>query len=386
MKLKDEFPLTRDKIYFNTAAIGAIPASTIQTVEDYTQDLLKVMRGEGDVMAGPETWKEKRLNSKNLLAEVIGAKPEEIAYVPNCTTGINTAFNMIPIKKGQNIVSTDLEFPMGFVVVNAQKRRGAKTRFIKGSNGIVTTDQFEKAIDDDTAIVYIDNPAWFNGLLFDVKAISELAHDHGAYLVVDTTQSFGALDWKINTKGVDFAATSTYKWLMGGIFAISAGFLYINEEHIDKHKPLHVSGGTASRKQVEDSTEGYAQYELEWKKGMGRYEIYNRMETAYVAVENSMRVILDHGMENVENQIKKVDTVLVDGLLEAGYELQTPAEEAQRIYLNVKVPDPGETVKELQKHNVHVSSRVGGVRIAPHFYNTKAEAETLLEKMMEVTK
>ena len=272
MKLKDEFPLTKDKIYFNTAAIGAMPASTIKTVEDYTQDLLKVMRGQGDVMAGPEAWKEKRLNSKNLLAEVIGAKPEEIAYAPNCTTGINTAFNMIPIKKGQNIVSTDLEFPMGFVVVNAQKRRGAKTRFIKGSNGIVTTDQFEKAIDDDTAIVYIDNPAWFNGLLFDVKAISDLAHDHGAYLVVDTTQSFGALDWRIDTKGVDFAATSTYKWLMGGIFAISAGFLYINEEHIDKHKPIHVSGGTASRKQVEDSTEGYAQYELEWKKGSGGYQ------------------------------------------------------------------------------------------------------------------
>jgi selenocysteine lyase/cysteine desulfurase len=386
MKLKDEFPLTRDKIYFNTAAIGAMPASTIQTVEDYTQDLLKVMRGEGDVMAGPEVWKEKRLNSKNLLAEVIGAKPEEIAYVPNCTTGINTAFNMIPIKKGQNIVSTDLEFPMGFVVVNAQKRRGAKTRFIKGSNGIVTTEQFEKAIDDDTAIVYIDNPAWFNGLLFDVKAISELAHDHGAHLVVDTTQSFGSLDWKIDTKGVDFAATSTYKWLMGGIFAISAGFLYINEEHIDKYKPLHVSGGTASRKQVEDSAEGYAEYDLEWKEGMGRYEIYNRMETAYVAVENSMRVLLDHGMENVENQVKKVDTILVDGLLEAGYELQTPADESQRIYLNLKVPDPGETVNELLKHDVHVSSRVGGVRISPHFYNTKAEAETLLEKIKEVTK
>jgi cysteine desulfurase/selenocysteine lyase len=386
MKLKDEFPLTKDKIYFNTAAIGAMPASTIQTVEDYTQDLLKVMRGEGDVMAGPETWKERRLNSKNLLAEVIGAKPEEIAYAPNCTTGINTAFNMIPIKKGQNIVSTDLEFPMGFVVVNAQKRRGAKTRFLKGSKGIVTTEQFEKAIDDDTAIVYIDNPAWFNGLLFDVKAISELAHDHGAHLVVDTTQSFGSLDWKIDTKGVDYAATSTYKWLMGGIFAISAGFLYINEEHLDAYNPLYVSGSTASRNQIEDSSDGYAQYELDWKEGIGKYETYNRMETAYVAVENSMRVLLDHGMKNVENQVKKVDTVLVDGLLEEGYELQTPADEAQRIYLNLVVPDPGETVKELQKHDVHVSSRVGGVRISPHFYNTKEEAEKLLEKIKEVTK
>ena len=385
MKLKEDFPLTKGKIYFNTAAIGAVPQSTIKVVKDYTSDLLKVMRGDGDVMAGPEAWRERRLNSKNLLAKVIGSKPHEVAFAPNCTTGINTIFNMIPLKRGQNIVSTDLEFPMGFVVVNAQKRRGAETRFIKGENGIVTTDQFEKAIDDDTAIVYIDNPAWFNGLLFDVKAISQLAHDHGAYLVVDTTQSFGALDWKIDQKGVDYAATSTYKWLMGGIFAISAGFLYVNEEHIDKHKPLHVSGGTAGLKQLEDSPEGYAQYDLEWKEGISRYEIYNRMETAYVAVENSMRVLLDHGMPNVERQVKRVDTVLVDGLLEAGFELQTPVDEEHRIYLNVKMPDPGETVKALQNEGVHVSARVGGVRISPHFYNTIDEAEELLTKIKKVT-
>ena len=73
-----------------------------------------------------------------------------------------------------------------------------------------------------------------------------------------------------------------------------------------------------------------------------------------------------------------------DGLLEAGFELQTPVDEEKRIYLNVKLSDPGETVKALQKQNVHVSSRVGGVRIAPHFYNTVEEAETLLEKVKKV--
>ena len=173
---------------------------------------------------------------------------------------------------------------------------------------------------------------------------------------------------------------------MGGVFAISAGFLYVNDEHLDAYNPLYVSGSTANRNQIDDSADGYAQYELDWKEGIGKYETYNRMETSYVAVENSMRVLLDHGMKNVENQVKKVDTVLVDGLLEAGYELQTPGDEAQRIYLNLKVPDPGETVKELLKHDFHVSSRVGGVRISPHFYNTKEEAETLLEKIKQVTK
>jgi len=88
-----------------------------------------------------------------------------------------------------------------------------------------------------------------------------------------------------------------------------------------------------------------------------------------------MGVLLEHGMAEIEAYVKKIDTKLIDGLLERGYELQTPLEEERRIFLNVKVPDPGETVKKLEAEGVAVSGRVGGVRISPHFYNTVDDVE-----------
>jgi len=386
MKLKDEFPVAKRRIYFDAAVMGLLPESTIKVVEEYTRDLAAHLRTETPSEGGMEKWANKKSESRKLFAEVIGATEEEVACVPNCTTGINTIFSMLPVKPGTNIVTTDLEFPMGTVVVNHQKRRGAETRFIKGRNGIVETGDFEKAVDDDTAVVYIDHPAWFNGLLFDLKALSEIAHDHGAYFVVDATQSFGVLDWEIDRSSVDFAATSTYKWLLGGYWDMSAGFLYINREHVDSFQPVYVGGSTMERTPLPDSEEGYAQYEFQPRKGIRRFEIFPRTELSYVAVENSLRVLLDHGMGNIERQVKKLDTLLVDGLLESGFELQTPAEEDRRIFVNVKMPNPSEAVKKLSGYGVSISARVGGVRISPHFYNTEAEVETFLSHINKALK
>lgn len=384
MKLKENFPLTNKITYLDNAVMGCVPESTLKVINEYTKAQISLMRGEPKWSHDVEGWGKPRDKSKEALAKVIGAKPEEIACIPNATAGINTVMNMLPIKKGENLVSTDLSFPMGSVVLNSMEKRGAKSRFIKGRKGIVETADFEKAVDDDTAVVYIDHPGWFNGLLFDLKALAEIAHEHGAYLVVDTTQSMGALDLRIDDTGVDFAATSTYKWLLGGIWPIACGFLYMKEEHIDNFQPPYVSGPSMEKVQIADTPEGYTQYEFKPKTGIHRYEIYRIADVSYFAVENSMRVLLKHGMRAIEKQNKKLGTRLVNGLLDAGYELQTPVEEKWRSYVNVKLDDPDPVVMKLREKNAWVSNRVGGLRIAPHFYNKMEEIDSFIEKLNEV--
>ena len=375
MKLKDVFPATKREVYFNSGVMGLLPESTIKIFEDFNRDLVSGFRGETVDM---EEWNKRLGNVKNRFAQVIGATEEEVAMMPNATTGINTAMNMIPIEKGDNIVTTNLEFPMGAVVVSGQKRRGAEARYIKGSKGIVETADFEKHVDDDTKVIYVDHAGWFNGLLFDIPALAELAHDHGAYLVVDATQTMGVLDWKINESGVDFAATSTYKWMMGGSWATCMGFMYANKKNIDELEPMYLSGGGLEKTGEEDKG-SYVDYLYKPRHSTRAIEIYRMADPAKIAVENSMGVLLDHGMAEIETYVKKLDTRLVDGLLERGYELQTPLEEDRRIYLNVVTPDPGDTVKKLEAEGVAVSGRVGGVRITPHFYNTIEEVEQFFD-------
>jgi selenocysteine lyase/cysteine desulfurase len=385
MELKEEFPLTKNQIWFNTAACGACPASTITAIEEYMADVYYRLRGEGGSVLSSERWDETRLKSKRLFAKIIDAKEGEIAFVPNASIGANTAFGMVPLEEGDNVVTTDLAFPMGAVVVNKQRERGAEPRFIRNEGGTVDVSDFEKAVDDRTKVVYVDQAAWFNGFLHDLKAISEVAHDHGAYLIVDGTQSVGAIEWEAKEWGVDFLAASTYKWMMGGLYRLRAGFLFIDEEHIDGLSATYAGAQSLKpERSTYNQEDAFDLYDYEPRQGLERIEVFPHSMNSYVAVENSLKVLLDHGLDNIEAHVKGIGTRLIDGLLEEGYELQTPVDEHRRIYVNFKVPGFKEVQKKLADSGVSVSPRVGGLRLSPHFYNDEGEVDTFLEKLKEV--
>ena len=382
MRLKERFPLAEKLVYFDNAVMGCAPQSTLETIKKYTDALVEHMSGEREWTFNVEEGRGAKEEARELFAKVIGAEKEEVLGVPNASTAMNIAMSMLPVEKGDNIVSTDLAFPMGAALVQKTVERGAEARWLPSDNGVVETEAFEKAINDDTAIVYIDQPSWFNGYMFDIDSIGEIAHDHGAYFVVDTTQSMGAIDWRIDETSVDFAGTSTFKWLLGGIPAASAGFLYMKKEYIDEYSPAYVSGGTYDYEQKGVNGQ-YMEHEFKLKKGIKKYEVFRSPNFTFKAVANSMKVLLDHGMKEIEKQNNKIVTRIIDQLLDKGYKLQTPVEEERRTYLNVKVPDIKNTVKKLNSADYWCCERVEGIRISPHFYNTLEQADNLVEKLHE---
>ena len=384
---EEDFPLTGKLIYLDTAANGVSPSSTIKVMEDYVRDRCNWLRGAEEWGEGRGKWSKKTEESKGLFAQIIGAKEKEIAFIPNSSTGINTVFSMIPIKSGQNVVATSISYPMGATVCLKQRERGVEARFTENRNGIIGVEDFRKLIDDKTAAVLVDQAGWYNGLLHDLKAVAQVAHDHGAYLVVDGVQSAGASRLDVDKNGVDFLAASTYKWLLGGPSSNRVGFLYVNEEHIDAFQPMFVGNQTLKDAQLQTNiSDKYDLYDFEYRRGMRRFQIYPPYEFAYVAVGNSMRVLLERGIENIERRIKKLGTLLVEGLVEAGLDLQTPTEEAKRLYVNVKVKNYRELERELYKNKIKVSARVGGLRVSPHFYNKEEEIEAFLAQLKELPK
>jgi selenocysteine lyase/cysteine desulfurase len=376
----DAFPFLEDKIYFNNSSRGAVPESTTCVLEEYIIDYCNLMRGKKKT--DTPNYAEVKKNSKRLFSEVIGAKISEVAFVPNATTGINTAFSMIPFKRGDNIVLSNLSFPMGATIVTSYQNKGVETKFVKHTDGVVETSQFEKIIDDNTKAVMIDQPGWLNGFLYDLIAIAEIAHDHGAYLIVDGTQSVGGLMWDIHNTGVDFLATSTYKWLLGGPYENTVGYFYMREEHVEEMTPIYVGSQTLSREdELINQEDAFTLYKFKPRKDIGKIEVYNKNELGYVMVENSMRLLLKYGIDKAEKQIKKIDTKIIDGLISLGVELQTPTEESRRHYLNALVPDYKKVCTLLAEEKVFVSPRVGGLRISPGAYNEVFEAEMFLEKL-----
>jgi selenocysteine lyase/cysteine desulfurase len=380
LRSTDEFPFLNDKIYFNCSSYGAVPESTTKVIERYIADYCDEIRGKQ--RSNPTNYSEVKANSKKLFAKIIGANPSEVAFVPNATAGINTAFGMIPFEKGDNIVLSNLSYPMGAMVVTSYQRKNVESRFVKHTNGIIETNQFEKEIDDNTRAVMIDQPGWLNGFLYDLEAISEIAHEHGAYLVVDGTQSVGQLVWDIRKTGVDFLATSTYKWLLGGPYRNTVGFFFEREEHIEELTPDYVGSKTLpSQDELTNQQDEFTLYEFKSRNDIGKIEVFNKSELSYVSVENSMRVLLKYGINNAEKQIKRVDNVIIDGLLDLGIQLQTPIEENNRFYLNALLPNYKTICKRLTEENIFISPRVGGLRISPAAYNEVWEAEEFIERL-----
>ena len=130
----------------------------------------------------------------------------------------------------------------------------------------------------------------------------------------------------------------------------------------------------------------YVKLPFDVPEGIERIEVFPRQEISYVAVENSMRVLLAHGRRAVERQVKDVDNILIEELSKRHFKLQTPKEEERRIYVNVQVPDFKAVGEKLLARNIHVTPRIGGLRMSPHFYNTEEEAVTLVNVLREITK
>jgi selenocysteine lyase/cysteine desulfurase len=214
------------------------------------------------------------------------------------------------------------------------------------------------------------------------RQLAEVAHDHGAYLVIDATQSAGGHVWDVHSEGVDFLATSTYKWLLGSPYANNVGFLYVKDEHIEELQPEYVGSQTLPRDvEIANQEDAFTLYYYEPRKDIGKVEVYNQSQLGYVMVENSMKILLKHGIDKVEKQVRKVDNRVIDGLTAMGVKLKTPLDETKRLYMNAVVPNYKEVCEELKKENVFVSPRIGGLRISPGAFNEISEADEFLEKI-----
>ena len=381
-KVRESFPITKECVYLNNAATGAHPISVAWAMEAFMKDKARSMLTLSYDMG---VWGRRLGECKKLFAQLIGAKEGEVAFIPNTTAGLNIVANMLPYRRGSNVIVSDIEYMSNVIVWLNQADRGVETCVVKSKGGRVLLEDVEKACNDRTIAIAVGQVGWFHGFRHDLKALSKIAHERGAYLVVDGIQSVGAMKIDVKKDGVDFLACGAYKWLLG---PATAGFLYIREDLINEFKPPMVSVGGLKPEVVERNIfESFDLHELKYLNHIARYEFTHICEAAYIGAWASMSFLLSQGIEGVEKRIAYLDNYLVEGLLEAGYELQTPLEPKERLGpINFKVRNCREVERRLAEKGIMVSARMGGIRVSPHFFNTEDELDTLLKALKELPK
>ncbi|MDH7478296.1 MAG: aminotransferase class V-fold PLP-dependent enzyme [Candidatus Bathyarchaeota archaeon] len=366
-KVRELFPVTKNKVFLNHAAQSPLPKPVADAVCRYAEDFSNF----GDTSI---EWDD---GGKPLFAKLIGAKKEEIAFIENTSVGMNIAASVLQYPPSSKIVTTNLEYP-SVVYPWLRKSLGVKVHYVKNVNGKILLEDVEKAVDNKTVAVAVSHVEYVNGFRNDLRAISEIAHKHGAYLIVDAIQSAGAIPIDVKRDDVDFLATACYKWLLS---PPGAGYLYVKEELIEKFEPPFV-GWASVKPEVFETIDFWDIWSLRLSETANRFEIGSPSFISFVGATEALKLLLNFGIENIEKRIFKLTDYLMESIKNLGLEFFTPEERQYRSGIVLfKIHKPQELVAKLRQKGIVVSARAHGIRVSPHFYNTENEIDRLIEEI-----
>jgi selenocysteine lyase/cysteine desulfurase len=369
-KIREQFPITKNKMFLNHAAQSPLPKPVADAIHRYTDDFSKF----GTSLVEGDRW------GKPFFAKLIGARPEEIALIENTSVGLNIAANALQYPSGSKIVTTDLEYP-SVVYPWLRKNLGVRVHYVKSVNGKVSLDEMEKAVDDKTVAVAISHVEYVNGFRQNLRVLSEIAHEHGAYLIVDAIQSVGTMPVNVKTDDVDFLMAACYKWLLS---PPGAAYLYVKDELIEKFEPPYV-GWASVRQDVFKTLDFWDIWNLKLSKTASRFEVGSPSTISFVGAAEAMKMLLDCGTENIKRRIIKLTDRLICSVKDLGLKLQTPEERQSRSgIVNFKIGKADKVTDKLNKKGIVVSARAHGIRVSPHFYNTEEEIDKLTEEIKKL--
>jgi selenocysteine lyase/cysteine desulfurase len=323
-------------------------------------------------------WMDERIaHVRALVARLIHASPDEIAFVGSTSHGLNIVAAGIDWRAGDNVVCAETEFPANVYPWLNLRRKGVEVRFARQDQGRIPLEAIATQMDDRTRLVAISLVEFFTGYRNNLAAIGDLCRQRGARLCVDGIQGLGVLPVAVRECGVDFLAAHGAKWLLG---PIGSGFLYCRRERL-----LELDLAMAGWRSVVDQRE-YFRYESDWFDTARRFEVGSLNYLGLTGLGASLELLLEIGLASISERVLQLTERLIRLLRDHHYRVITPSRREERAGIVSFLPrddDPEGTVARLKAADIVVSARGPGVRVSPHFYNTKEEIDTLMRVLTE---
>ena len=376
-QVRADFPRAQTAAYFDNASSHPISAQSAAALHRYV-DWLTHEEGE----PWWPRWAGSRDEAKDLFARLINADAGEIAFARSTLEAENNIVNgLAEHLAGGNVVISDLNFNPCIYHYIMRQGQGLDVRVVKSRDWQIDMDAMERAIDADTRLVSVALVSNVNGFLADVAALSRLARARGAYLYADIMQAAGAVPIDVQAMGIDFAACSTFKWLMG---VKGFAFMYVRAD-LQKAalRPSQPFGGVrlnyAPWVKKPDPAADAIQFSP--ARGAGAYEVSYPSYEGVVCARESLAYIHRLGVDRIRAHAKELTDRLQEELPAKGYAPITPKGNESPILAFV-APDPAATVARAKEAGVHVAMRFGDkLRLSPSVYNNHADVDRLLEAL-----
>lgn len=366
---RSEFPWTAETTYLNNASIGPLPERTRLVLEEFNRK-----------RAAPHQLPDRELfagmaESRRLAAELIGASPEEIGLTINTGFGLSLAARALPLEAGDIVLTSDREFPANVYPWMLLKDSGITLELTPTTaSGWPDEDRLlERLRDPRVRVLAISLVQFSNGYTVDLGRLSRATREAGVYLVVDAIQAVGQVPVDLRKTPVDVLACGGQKWLLS---PWGSGFVYVRRELIRELRPA-VTGWMAF--EGTDDFTRLTQYDDRLRGDARRFELITLPYQDFAGMNASVRMLLDAGIPEIARHLQALHVPLLEWAGRAGVRVVSPLDHHGCGILCMMPADVGGAFRALKAARVVCGMREGAIRLSPHFYNTVAEMERVVE-------
>lgn len=367
---QQEFPVTKEKAFLAHAAVCALPQRVASAMQDYAT---RCTQGDQEEVMPENLLAETR----QLGAQLINAKPEEVALVGPTSLGLSLVANGLSFRRNENVLVYFDDYPSNVYPWMALADRGVEVRFLNIRElGKLRYIDIIGQIDEQTRMVAIASCHFISGWRVELEALGKYLRSKNILFCVDGIQTLGAFPTTVEY--IDFMAADAHKWLLG---PCAAGLLYVRKELQDRLMPTVYGWHNVKCPNF------VAQEEFAFRNDARRYEAGSPNLIGIAGMHAGLKLLLDVGVESIGRELLRKRAWLVPQLQAKGYtvlQADAPTQNASGIVTFTQAgADLTALHQKLRTNGVHTSLRTDRqqkqyIRVSPHFYNTDEELAKLV--------
>lgn len=371
--IADEFPLDDDLVYLNHAGVAPWPRRTARAVREFAEE--NVRRGA----AGYPRWVAREQVLRGQLRDLIGAaSSDDIALLKNTSEGLSFVAAGLDWRDGDNVVSSDQEFPSNRIVWEALAPRGVELRKVALTGGRSPEEALIEACDGRTRLLALSAVQYATGLRMDLPRLGRHCRSKGILFCVDAIQAIGAVPFDIREILADFVVADAHKWMLGpeGI-----ALFYCNPD-VRANLALTEYGW-----HMTDRPGDYDRHDWTPAATAQRFECGSSNMLGVHAMAASLEVFFELGLEEVFEHVERNVSQLMEYIdLEPELELLSPRAVERRagiVSFRPRRMAAEALFQRLKGRGVVCARRGAGVRFSPHFYTPQAKLAEAMERVRE---
>jgi cysteine desulfurase / selenocysteine lyase len=371
-----DYPIIESETYLNHAAHGPWSIKSSEAMKNFIDSFC-----EGPMLDYTE-WYALQDRTRALLAQMLNAEVDEIGFNYNTSLSLILLSRCVDWQKGDNIIVSDREYPSVVMPAKLLEQWGVEARIVDTVDGLTSVDKLLDAIDGRTRMIISSLVNFLTGQRVDIKKLAKGCRQAGIILVVDAIQAAGPLKIDVKDLGCHALTFGSPKWMLG---PMGVGTIYLERESIGKLKIPQIGMYSVPEPW------NFFDYNQPINCQCSRFECGTQNFVAHYGFHHNVEMFLDLGQANIEKYLLELTGKLHDELTRNGIKVITPRADKGRAAIitfdaeSAGWPDAKALIDHLAKSKVSVATRMGMVRVSPHFYNEWHEVEKFLDLTIKKT-